>query len=286
MSPTSMLRRALVLLGALALAAPLHAEPDAKVLRVCADPNNLPLSNRDGAGYENRIAELIGKDLGRPVEYVWLPQRMGFIRNTLRAPDGHGGFRCDLVMGVPADYEMTANTRPYLHSSWVMVFRDRPELAGVKKADDVLALPPEKLHELRFGAFTKSPPMDWIFNHQLFPQAVTYQVMSGDPEEFPGQMVANDLAAGKIDVAMVWGPIGGFFAKQSKVPLRVVPFASTPETKFDYLLSIGVRHPDKAWRATLDGVIARHQADIDRILQDYGVPLMALPPAQLAQGHS
>jgi quinoprotein dehydrogenase-associated probable ABC transporter substrate-binding protein len=253
-----------------------QADPDPKVLRVCADPNNLPLSDKAGHGYENRIAQLIGEELGRPLEYVWFPQRMGFIRNTLRAPNGSGGFKCDLVIGVPADYEMTANTRPYLHSAWTMVFADRPELAAVKSPEDVMTLPDEVRSKLRFGVFTHTPPLDWLFDHKLFDQAVPYPALSGDPDEIPGQIVAKDLAEGKIDVAMVWGPIGGYFAKQAKQPMRVVPFASTKELKFDYLLSLGVRHPDKEWRATLDAIIAKRQNDIDAILKEFGIPLLQI----------
>lgn len=260
------------------------AGPDGKVLRVCADPNNLPLSDMNGKGYENRIAELIGQDLGLPVEYVWYPQRMGFIRNTLKAADGRGRFRCDLVIGVPLDYEMTATTRPYLHSSWVMVLADRPQLAGVKSTDDLLKLPADARAKLRFGAFTKTQPLDWLFKHDLFEQTAVYQSMSADPDEFPGQIISQDLSAGKIDVAFVWGPIGGYFAKQEKTALRVLPMESTPQYKFDYLLSLGVRHPDKEWRAILDAVIARRQADIDHILDEYGVPRLALPqPAVVAE---
>jgi quinoprotein dehydrogenase-associated probable ABC transporter substrate-binding protein len=262
------------------------AGPDAKVLRVCADPNNPPLSDRNGGGYENRIAELVGSELGRPVEYVWAPQRMGFIRNTLKAPDGRGGFKCDLVIGVPADYELTATTRPYLHSSWVMVFADRPEFASVHTPEDVLALPADVRGRLRFGAFTQTPPLDWLFKHDLFDQTVPYAALSGDPDDFPGRIITSDLVAGKIDIAMVWGPIGGYFAKQAKQPLRVVAFASTPQLRFDYLLSVGVRQPDKEWRATLDAVLAKRQADIDRILRDYGVPLMDLPPPAAPGGKS
>jgi quinoprotein dehydrogenase-associated probable ABC transporter substrate-binding protein len=256
------------------------------VLRVCADPNNLPLSDRNGGGYENRIAELIGRELGLPVEYVWSPQRMGFIRNTLKASNGHGGFKCDLIIGVPADYELTATTRPYLHSSWVMVFPDRPELAAIQSADDFLKLPVEVRSRLRFGAFTHTQPLDWLFKHDLFEQTVAYQSLSGDPDEFPGQIVSTDIAAGKIDVALVWGPIGGYFAKQAKQPLRVVAFTSTPQFKFDYLLAFGMRQADKEWRATLDAVVAKRQADIDRILRDYGVPLLDLPHESGSAGKS
>ncbi len=281
----AILARAAALLLTIVAAAASAAGPDAKVLRVCADPNNLPLSDRNGGGYENRIAELVGRELGLPVEYVWAPQRMGFIRNTLKAPDGRGGFKCDLIIGVPADYEMTATTRPYLHSTWVMVFADRPELAAVKSVDDILKLPAEVRSQLRFGAFTHTQPLEWLFQHDLFDQTVPYQALSADPDEFPGRIISGDLAAGKIDVALVWGPIGGYFAKEAKQPLRVVAFASTPQLKFDHQLAFGVRHPDKEWRDALDGIIARRQADIDRILEDYGVPRLELsPPPQTLAG--
>jgi quinoprotein dehydrogenase-associated probable ABC transporter substrate-binding protein len=276
MHPAQLLR-ATALLLTMVSAAVCAAGPDNKVLRVCADPNNLPLSDRNQGGYENRIAELVGSELGRPVEYVWAPQRMGFIRNTLKATDGHGGFKCDLVVGVPADYDLTATTRPYLHSSWVMVFADRPELAAVQSADDVLKLPADVRARLHFGAFTHTPPLDWLFKNDLFDQTVAYQALSGDPDDFPGRIISSDLAAGKIDVALVWGPIGGYFAKQAKHALRVVAFTSTAQFKFDYVLSFGVRQADKEWKATLDAVLAKRQADIDRILIDYGVPLMELP---------
>jgi quinoprotein dehydrogenase-associated probable ABC transporter substrate-binding protein len=273
----SMVARAAALLLAMLSVAAVAAGPDPKVLRVCADPKSPPLSDRAGGGYENRIAELVGRELGLPVEYVWAPQRMGFIRNTLKASDGRGGFKCDLIIGVPSDYEMTATTRPYMHSTWVMVFADRPELAAVKTADDILKLPTEVRSKLRFGAFTHTQPLDWLFKHDLFEQTEAYRSLSGDPDEFPGRVISADLAAGKIDIAMIWGPIGGYFAKQAKPELRVAAFSSTPELKFDYLLAFGVRHPDKEWRDKLDGVIARRQADIDRILDDYGVPRLALP---------
>lgn len=265
-------------------AGPAAADPDPQTLRVCADPNNMPLSDKNGNGYENRIAQLIGEELGRPVAYTYMPQRMGFIRNTLRASDGRGGFKCDLVIGVPDDYDLTANTRPYLHSTWVMIVPDRPEFASLKAPEDILALPPEVRGKLRLGTFTHSPPLDWVFAHDLFNQAVIYKALSADPDQIPGQIVSEDLANGKIDVAMVWGPIGAYFAKHAAVPMRVLPFSSTKEIRYDYLLSIGVRVPDKKWRATIDAVVAKRQPDIDRILREFAVPLLDLPPVAPIKG--
>lgn len=276
-----------VLLAAgLVAGVPAHADPDPTVLRVCADPNNMPLSDQAGNGYENRIAELLGQELGRKVEYTFMPQRMGFIRNTLRASNGRGGYKCDLIIGVPDDYDMTANTRPYMHSTWVMIVRDTPEFANVKTPDDLLALPAAKRSKLRFGTFTHSPPLDWLFKHQMFDQAEMYKTLSADPDDFPGRMVQDDLVAGKIDVAMVWGPIGGYFAKRASVPLRVIPFLSSPDLRFDYALAMGVRVPEKQWRTTIDAAIAKRQADIDRILTEYGVPLLALPAPKKSDGAS
>ena len=253
------------------------ADPDAAHLRVCADPNNMPLSDDAGNGYENRIAQLIADELKLPLQYTYLPQRMGFIRNTLRASDGQGGYKCDLVIGVPSDYEMTSNTRPYLHSMWVMVLPDRPEFAGLKSPDDLLTLPPEVLHKLKLGTFTHSPPLDWVFEHKLFDQAVIYQAMAADPKVTPGQVVSQDLVDGKIDVALVWGPIGAYYAKRSGRAFRVLPFVSDKKLRYDYVLAMGVRVPEKQWAARVDAVIAKRQADIDRILKEFDVPLMDLP---------
>ncbi len=282
------MRRKLLIAATTALllcnSGPAAADPDPHVLRVCADPNNLPLSDREGRGYENRIAQIIGEELGRSVEYTFQPQRMGFIRNTLRASDGHGGYKCDLIIGVPSDYEMTANTRPYLHSTWVMVLPDRPEFANVHAPEDVLALPADVRDKLRFGTFTHSPPLDWVFENGLFSQTIVHKALSADPDEVPGQIVSQDLASGKIDVAMVWGPIGGYFAKQANSGMRVLPFTTTEKIRYDYLLAMGVRVPDKQWRATIDGVIAKRQADIDRILREYSVPMLDLPPQKPADG--
>jgi ABC-type amino acid transport substrate-binding protein len=123
-----------------------------------------------------------------------------------------------------------------------------------------------------------------LFNHELFDQTVPYQALSADPDEFPGRIISSDLAAGKIDVALVWGPIGGYFARQSKQPLRVVPFVTTAQLKFDYSLAMGVRQPDRAWRDTVDAVIARRQTEIDHILDEYAVPRLELSPPQTAAG--
>ena len=262
---------------ALATGARADAPPAAdKVLRVCADPNNMPLSNRQGEGYENRIAELLARDLGWKLEYEWFPQRMGFIRNTLKArePD-QDHFKCDLVMGVPVGYELTLTTPAYYRSTWAMVIPKGKGLDNIHTPDDLLKIDPAQLKKLRFGLVGRSPPTDWLLKNNLVDQAVSVPTQSGDPAAYPGQMIEDQLAAGQIDVAFAWGPIAGYFAKHAKGQgMWVVPFPLSPDIQFDYKIAMGVRFGEKDWRDRIAGLIARDQKEIDAILLSYGVPLL------------
>src|SRR5262245_784024 len=186
-----------------------------RVLRVCEDPNNLPFSNRAGEGFENRIAELLAHELGWTLEYTWFPQRMGFIRNTLRKRDPDSNrFKCDLVMGVPVGFELAATTKPYYRSTYALVYTKGKGLDGVTAPEGLLELDPGKLKSLRLGVFDQTPPVDWLLKHGLFDQAVSYRHLSGDPERYPGEIVEKDLRNGVVDAAFVWGPIAGYFAKR------------------------------------------------------------------------
>ncbi len=267
----------------LAMGTAAHAADE--VLRVCADPNNMPQSNKSGEGYENKIAEQLAKDLGRRLEYTFFPQRMGFVRNTLRARDETTqGFKCDLIMGVPAGYELTATTKPYMHSTYAMIFSDRGPLKDIQSTEEVLKLPPEKLRALRIGAFARSPGADWLVRSNLMNQSTFYAQQSGDPNENPGTVIARELADGKIDLAIVWGPVAGMLANQHKGPdtWRTVAFKPDPTIKFDYQIAMGVRFGEKPWKDSLDSWIAGHQADIDKILASYQIPLVA---GDALQGH-
>ncbi len=254
----------------------LSAEGGDKVLRVCADPNNLPLSNRKQEGYENKIAEVLAQDLGWKVEYSWFPQRMGFIRNTLRARDATDErYKCDLVMGVPVGFELAATTKPYYRSTYALAYVKGRGLDSIKAPEDLLKLPPEKLSKLKFGVFSQTPPVDWLLGNSLFDQAVSYQRQSGDPEQYPGEIVEKDLTAGKIDVAFAWGPIAGYFAKMSPGGnIVVVPFKPDPTIKFDYSIAMGVRYGEKDWKDTVEQAVDRNRGKIQGILADYGVPLI------------
>ena len=254
-----------------------EASPSAEnVLRVCADPNNMPLSNRNGEGYENRIAELLARELGSKLEYTWFPQRMGFVRNTLRARDpDQERFKCDLVIGVPVGYELTLTTPAYYRSTWAMVIPSGKGLDNIHTLDDLLKIDRAVLKKLRFGLVGRTPPTDWLLRNDLIGQAVSVPTQSGDPEAYPGEMIEKELAAGRIDVAFAWGPMAGYFAKHAKPPgMLVLPFAPSPDIQFDYQIAMGVRFGEKDWRDRVAGLIARDRKQIEEILLSYGVPLL------------
>jgi quinoprotein dehydrogenase-associated probable ABC transporter substrate-binding protein len=244
-----------------------------QVFRVCQDPNNLPFSNTKGEGFENRIAQLFADKLGWKLDYYSFPQRLGFIRNTLRFKLPGEDYRCDVVMGVPARYDQAAPTQPYYRSVYALVIPGGHGLDAVKTEADFLALPREQLQRLRIGVYDRSPASTWLARHGLVDQGVPYRILNADPDFYPGEIVERDLVEGKIDVAVVWGPIAGFFVKRRpEAGLRLIPLASEPGVRLDYAIAMGVRHPDQEWKATLNRLIADNQPQIDAILRDYGVP--------------
>ena len=266
----------LAFLGA-GLAVLAQGQPGA-ALRVCADPSNLPLSNERGEGYENKIAEILARDLKKHVEFTFFPQRMGFVRNTLRQKDeATQQFKCDVIIGVPKGFELAATTQPYMRSTYALVFKSRSELASLEAPEDLLKLPPARLQQMRIGVFGRSPGADWLLRNGLMTHAVFYAPQSGDPAESTAQVVEQDLLDGKTDMAIVWGPIAGFLVgRHSGSPgWRALPFKPDPTIKFDYEISMGVRFGEKEWKETLDQWIRTHQEEVRTILASYHVPLLA-----------
>lgn len=273
-------RPAIALIG-LALAAALGSataqdQPAVRTaLRVCQDPNNLPFSNLKGEGIENRIAELFGKALGLPVTYYSFPQRLAFIRNTLKFKLPGQDYPCDLVIGVPAGFDEVSVTKPYYHSTYALVFPKGNGMDQVTSGADFLKLDRAKLASLRIGIYDRSPASEWLSKHNLVDQGVPYRVMNADPKQYPGEIVEKDLAAGKIDVAIVWGPIAGYFAQRVKSPvLMVVPLKSEPGVKFDYQMAMGVRYGEREWKQQIESLIDSKRPEILAILKEYGVPLV------------
>lgn len=265
---------AAALLAAVCAAASAQEAPR-QALKVCQDPNNLPFSNERGEGIENRIAEVFGKALGLPVTYYAFPQRMNFIRNTLRYKLPGQDYPCDVVLGVPAGFEQVSATRPYYRSTYALVYASGRGLDGVTSGEQFLALDRERLAKLRIGLYDRSPASAWLAKHGLVDSGVPYPILSPDPDNYPGQMLERDLAGGKLDAAIVWGPIAGFVAQRVKAPkLVVVPLASEPGVKFDYAIAMGVRYGEREWKQQVEQLIDSHQGEIRQILQSYGVPLL------------
>jgi len=266
---------ALVASGIPGVAAAQADAPERTALKVCQDPNNLPFSNTGGEGFENKIAELFGHDLGLPVTYYGFPNRMNFIRNTLRYKLPTDDYPCDIVMGVPAGFDQVSVTRPYYRSTYALVFPKGKGLDGVKSSDDLLALPPDKLATLRIGLYDRSPASQWLARHGLVDRGVPYPMLNADPAQYPGQLIERDLEQGRIDVAIVWGPIAGFFARRvHTLELAVVPMRSETGLAFDFAMAMGVRYGEPAWKQQVEALLDRHRPEIQAILRDYGVPLV------------
>jgi mxaJ protein len=253
---------AFTLVAAGALAAPLTA----RELRVCADPDNLPFSNRAGEGFENRIAEVVAADLGASVRYTWHPQRKGFVRQTLKAG------ACDLVIGVPAGYEPMLTTRPYYSSTYVFVSAQEKNL-NLHSFDD------SPLRTLRIGlhAFgddgANSPAAHALAQRGIVGNVMGFTIL--DTNDSPSGRIIDAVARGEIDVAIVWGPFAGYFARQQAVPIAMVPVASSGKAAampFVYDIAMGVRRGDVAFRDEIESVLARRQVEIRQVLDDFRVP--------------
>jgi mxaJ protein len=260
----------------LVLAAPAHAW-EGQTLKVCSDPNNPPYSDNKGQGFENRIAELLGKELGKKIEYTWFPQRMGFIRNTLKAklPDSEE-YKCDLIVGLPTGIEMAATTEPYYRSGYILVVARKRGWDDIASSDDLAKLDEGRRSKLKIAMFDGSPATTWLLNHNLVEHATPYQTMTGDASVNTTQTLEKDFANGKLDMAIVWGPIAGYLEKHAKPgQFTLITMKQEEGVRFTFPISMGVRIPDKDRKAELNAFISKHRVEIDKILQEYDVPLAA-----------
>lgn len=256
---------------------PAAAAAERTAFRVCADPNYLPYSNQAREGFENRIAMMLAKDLGLPVEFTWFPQRMGFIRNTLRAEREGGGYKCDVVMGVPDDFELTITTKPYYRSTYALVYVKGRGLDDIETIDDLLNMEPARLQKLRFGLAERNPGTVWLAMHGMLDQlTIAYASQLGDPGIQPGELEQRDLLEGRIDATIMWGPIAGYFVTRSKdVEIKMVPMRSEPGVKFDFAISAGVRFGEGEWKNEVEALLTRNASRIQELLREYNVPLVS-----------
>jgi mxaJ protein len=248
--------------------APPHEKQPARVLRVCADPNNLPFSNERLEGFENKIAQVIADDLHATVRYTWWAQRRGFFRNTLRANE------CDLVLAIPSSFEMALPTKSYYRSSYVFLFR-KDRGFHVRSLDDPI------LRTLKIGVqligddSSNTPPAHALSNRRIVKNVSGFTVYGNYAEANPPARIVEAVANGAIDVAIVWGPLAGYFARDQDALLEIVPVSpqiDLPYLPFVFDIAMGVRREQTAFRDELDAVLDRRRSDIQKILDDYGIP--------------
>jgi quinoprotein dehydrogenase-associated probable ABC transporter substrate-binding protein len=235
---------------------------DRNELKVCADPNNLPFSDEKKQGFENKIAELIGTELGLKVDYAWFPQVVGFVRNTLRA------HLCDLVMGTVAGDEVMQTTNPYYFTTYVMFYRS-------DKGVDYEGPQDPRLAGLRLGVVAGTPPGDLLVRHELMSHAKPYALSVDTRAESPTHQMVQDVVDGTIDVGFLWGPIAAYYRKRDNLPLTLVPLRDEPgAARMEYHIAMWVRGNETEWRRRINAAILKRQPEITAILRDYGVPLL------------
>ncbi len=258
----------LAVIGAL-LAAPALAQRAELIsrteLRVCADPHDLPFSNQEREGFENKIAEIVGADLDLPVSYVWFPQVTGFVRNTLRARE------CDLIMGTVSGDGVVDSTNPYYHTGYMLVTRTADAITARSVGDPALA-------SKRFGVIAATPPTDLLLRHNLMDHVRAYSLRVDTRISNPPRAMLQDLVDGVIDVALIWGPPAGYAITREHLPLTAVFIEPEPDApRLDYRIAMGVRANEPEWRRRINQAINKHKADIAAVLADYGVPLLNEP---------
>ena len=253
--------------------------PDSEYFKVCADPYMLPMSNQDGEGYENKIAELLANKLGLKLKYEFFPQRIGFIRNTLRAESDSGlGYKCDIVINVPSSFELAATTEPYYTTSYALIFAKGGKLDSVTDPSMLLDAVKASKEKVKIGLSDVGAAQLWVFYNGLMSYITPYQGQPGNPKANPAKTLIDDIVAGKIDATVVMGQSAGYWAKQykDKAELVVLPLKDIPgrNIRLSYSFSMAVRYGEKKWKETINKLIKENQAEIEDILIDYNIPLI------------
>jgi quinoprotein dehydrogenase-associated probable ABC transporter substrate-binding protein len=236
---------------------------DPHVFRACADPHDLPYSNEAGEGFENKIAELFARKLGKSLAYTFYPDATGFIRMTLNAR------RCDVVLGIAQEADIVQPTNPYYRTAYVAVYAKAGPLAGL----DTLSDP--RLKTAKIGVIAGTPPVTYLAVNSLLGQIKSYALVVDTRFDSPNAEMMHDLDKGVIDVAFAWGPIAGYYATKTETAMSLAPLVKeSGPTKLVYRIAMGVRHTDQNWKRDLNKLIAQNRTEIDAILRSYGVPLL------------
>jgi quinoprotein dehydrogenase-associated probable ABC transporter substrate-binding protein len=236
---------------------------DPNVFRACGDPRNLPFSNDRGEGFENKLAELFAAKLGKKLSYTYFPQATGFVRMTL------GSFRCDIIMGFPQGDDQAQVTVPYYRTTYALVFKRGSGL------EDVTAISDPKLKDKRIGIVAKTPPSTNMAINGLFTHAKSYPLFIDTRADSSAQAMMDDLARGDIDCGILWGPMAGYYASQANPPMVVVPLTKeTTGPQMTYRIGMAVRAADQEWKRTLNRLITENQAEINRLLISYNIPIL------------
>jgi quinoprotein dehydrogenase-associated probable ABC transporter substrate-binding protein len=236
---------------------------DPHVFRACADPRDLPLSNEAGEGFENKIADLFARKLGKSVAYTFYPDAIGFIRNTLNA------YHCDVVMGTAQGDDLVQPTNPYYRTSYAAAYRQDGPLKGMDSLGD------PRLKTARIGIVAGTPPATYLAMNGLLGQIKSYRLGVDTRYDSSTHEMMDDLEKSEIDVALLWGPFAGYYASKAKTPTTVVPLTKEQGgPRMVYRIVMGVRHSDQNWKRALNKLISENQDEIQAILRSYGVPLL------------
>jgi quinoprotein dehydrogenase-associated probable ABC transporter substrate-binding protein len=235
---------------------------DPKVLRVCADPRSMPFSDEAQEGFEDKLAELFAQKLGKTVSYTYYPRATGFVRNTLNA------LKCDVVMGDAQGDDLVQTTNPYYHAFYALIVRAGTGL------DDVQSLEDPRLKGKHIGLIAGTPPATIMANNGLIADARPFPLMVDTRYDAPSKAMIDQIVAGTLDAGVLWGPIGGYYAKHASTPLTVIPLVHEHGAPMDFRISMGVRRSDQDWKRTLNRLISENQDAINKILIGYGVPIV------------
>ena len=236
---------------------------DPDVFRACGDPRNLPFSNEKGEGFENKLAELLAAKLGKKLSYAYYPQATGFVRMTL------GSFRCDVIMGFPQGDDQAQLTIPYYRTTYALITKQGSGL------EDVATISDPRLKDKRIGIVARTPPSTVMAMNGLLARAKSYPLFIDTRADSSAQAMMDDLARGDIDCGILWGPFAGYYASRANPPLIVVPLTKeTTGPQMTFRIGMAVRPADQEWKRTLNRLIMENQAEINKLLISYNIPIL------------